>query len=64
MHIFDHLLLLISSSTSLIRLQEAASSGAMPTNIMTAALRSVDILRAVLHPFNKRIAEVVDYLST
>lgn len=44
-------------------MQEAVSSGAMPTNIITGALRSVGILRAVLHPFNKRIAEVIDYLS-
>ncbi|KAL8552408.1 hypothetical protein ACS0TY_001195 [Phlomoides rotata] len=45
------------------RMQEAVSSGAMPTNIITDALRSVDILRAVLHPFNKRIAEVEDNIA-
>ncbi|XP_057778491.1 uncharacterized protein LOC130997245 isoform X2 [Salvia miltiorrhiza] len=45
------------------RMKDAVASGALTTNILMDALRYVDILRAVLHPFNKRIAEVEDNIA-
>lgn len=39
-------------------MKDAVVSGALSTNLLMNALRYVDILRAALHPFNKRIAEV------
>ncbi|KAK6135587.1 hypothetical protein DH2020_030695 [Rehmannia glutinosa] len=45
------------------RLQDAVASGEIATNLITDALKSMDILRIVLHPFNKRIAEVEDNIA-
>ncbi|KAK6155982.1 hypothetical protein DH2020_010230 [Rehmannia glutinosa] len=45
------------------RLQDAVASGEIATNLITDALKSIDILRIVLHPFNKRIAEVEDNIA-
>ncbi|KAG8380981.1 hypothetical protein BUALT_Bualt06G0073000 [Buddleja alternifolia] len=45
------------------RLQHAVASGEIPTNIIRDALKSLDILRKVLHPLNKRIAEVEDNIA-
>ncbi|KAG6418529.1 hypothetical protein SASPL_120733 [Salvia splendens] len=40
------------------RMKDAVTSGARTTNLLMDALRYVDILRAKLHPFNRRLAEV------
>ncbi|KAK4433451.1 Stress-induced-phosphoprotein 1 [Sesamum alatum] len=46
------------------RLQDALASCETPTTfIMDDALKSIDILRTLLHPFNKRIAEVEDNIA-
>ncbi|EYU20145.1 hypothetical protein MIMGU_mgv1a002206mg [Erythranthe guttata] len=45
------------------RLQEAVASGEIATDLVVDALKSIDILRTVLHPFNKRIAEVEDIIA-
>ncbi|XP_075111248.1 uncharacterized protein LOC142181709 isoform X4 [Nicotiana tabacum] len=45
------------------RLQDAIASNEVPNNILQDALRCTDLLRTILHPFNKRIAEVEDNLS-
>lgn len=42
----------------MVRMKDALASGALTTNLLMDALSYVDILRAILHPFNKRIAEV------
>lgn len=39
-------------------MKDAVASGALTTNLIMDGLRYTDMLRAVLHPFNKRIAEV------
>lgn len=38
-------------------------SSQLSTNILSDALRSLDLLRSVLHPYNKKVAEVEDYLA-
>ncbi|KAL7107461.1 hypothetical protein ACP275_06G056100 [Erythranthe tilingii] len=45
------------------RLQEAVASGEIATDLVVDALKSIDILRTVMHPFNKRIAEVEDIIA-
>ncbi|KAI3458405.1 hypothetical protein Pfo_015068 [Paulownia fortunei] len=45
------------------RLQDAVASGEITTSLITDALKSIDILRMVLHPFNKRIAKVEDNIA-
>ncbi|KAL0298280.1 UNVERIFIED_CONTAM: Stress-induced-phosphoprotein 1 [Sesamum radiatum] len=45
-------------------LQDALASCETPTTLIMDALKSIDILRTLLHPFNKRIAEhAVPYFS-
>ncbi|KAK6135538.1 hypothetical protein DH2020_030709 [Rehmannia glutinosa] len=51
------------AETYIQRLQDAVASGEIATNLITDALKSIDILRTVLHPFNKRIAEVEDNIA-
>ncbi|CAA0834501.1 Tetratricopeptide repeat (TPR)-like superfamily protein [Striga hermonthica] len=46
------------------RLQDTVASGdQITTNLITDALKYIDILKAVLHPFNKRVAEVEDNIA-
>ncbi|XP_018628062.1 uncharacterized protein [Nicotiana tomentosiformis] len=45
------------------RLQDAIASNEVPNNILQDALRCTDLLRTILHPYNKRIAEVEDNLA-
>ncbi|KAG6416010.1 hypothetical protein SASPL_123431 [Salvia splendens] len=45
------------------RMKDAVTSGALTTNLLMNALRYVDILRAKLHPFNRRLAEVEDNIA-
>ncbi|PIN26923.1 Histone-lysine N-methyltransferase [Handroanthus impetiginosus] len=52
-----------TTETSFRRLQDAVASGEIPTNLIMDVLKSIEILRAVLHPFNKRIAEVEDNVA-
>ncbi|GJT97775.1 SET and MYND domain-containing protein 4 isoform X1 [Tanacetum coccineum] len=35
----------------------------LSTNILSNALRSLDLLRSALHPYNKKVAEVEDYMA-
>ncbi|KAL0304001.1 UNVERIFIED_CONTAM: hypothetical protein Sradi_6268200 [Sesamum radiatum] len=44
-------------------LQDALASCETPTTLIMDALKSVDILRTLLHPFNRRIAEVEDNVA-
>ncbi|KAL0321737.1 UNVERIFIED_CONTAM: Stress-induced-phosphoprotein 1 [Sesamum calycinum] len=44
-------------------LQDALASCETPTTLIMDALKSIDILRTLLHPFNKRIAEVEDNIA-
>ncbi|XP_047944931.1 SET and MYND domain-containing protein 4 isoform X1 [Salvia hispanica] len=45
------------------RMKDAMTSGALTTNLLMDALRYVDLVRAKLHPFNRRLAEVEDNIA-
>lgn len=45
------------------RLQDAIISNDVPTNILLDAVRCMDLLRTIFHPYNKRIAEIEDNLA-
>nr|XP_043618324.1 SET and MYND domain-containing protein 4 [Erigeron canadensis] len=48
---------------SIRRLMDSLASAQLPTNILSSAVRSLDLLKSVLHPYNKKVAEVEDYLA-
>ncbi|KAL0401057.1 UNVERIFIED_CONTAM: Stress-induced-phosphoprotein 1 [Sesamum latifolium] len=59
----EHLKLCISLIHFTVSLQDALASCETPTTLIMDALKSIDILRTLLHPFNKRIAEVEDNIA-
>lgn len=54
---------IVKAEMCVSRLQEAIASNEVPTTVLLDALKSIDILRMHLHPYNKRIAEVEDNVA-
>ncbi|KAJ9545735.1 hypothetical protein OSB04_025442 [Centaurea solstitialis] len=45
------------------RWEDSLDSGKVPSNMLSNALRSLDVLKSTLHPYNKKVAEAEDYLA-
>ncbi|XP_022890240.1 SET and MYND domain-containing protein 4 isoform X4 [Olea europaea var. sylvestris] len=54
---------IVKAEICVSRLQEAIASNGVPFTALLDALKSIDILRMHLHPYNKRIAEVEDNVA-
>ncbi|CAK9145871.1 unnamed protein product [Ilex paraguariensis] len=48
---------------SIRRLEDAIAANEVPTNILSDALGSLDMLRSTTHAYNKKIAEAEDHLA-
>ncbi|XP_024971753.1 uncharacterized protein LOC112510532 isoform X2 [Cynara cardunculus var. scolymus] len=45
------------------RWEDSLDSAEVPSNIVSKALGSLDLLKSTLHPYNKKLAKVEDYLA-
>lgn len=51
------------AETCIRRLEDSLNSAQFAANILSNALRSLDLLKSALHPYNKKVAEMEDYIA-